>query len=161
MGPVIYLWITWYLASYQTDIQLYMVITWKTVRCFLLCLATRSSPSTTNITLLFLFQEHITYQINFFAGYVSDAGSDVWKVNFIDESEFEQWLYKVKTKSCFDSNIVPAVNDRIITLSTCSYEFDNARFVVHGILNPYHNKCCFDKIKKFIQTTLLWCYIRA
>lgn len=36
----------------------------------------------------------------------------------------------VKEHSCFDSEITPAATDRIVTLSTCSYEFDNARFVL-------------------------------
>lgn len=86
-------------------------------------------------TALFI-QENAIYQIEFFAGYVSAVDSDAWKVSFADDAEFEQWLYKVQTKSYFDSNIIPAVSDRIITLSTCSYEFENARFVLHGILKP-------------------------
>ena len=32
------------------------------------------------------------------------------------------------------ASISPAVTDRALTLSTCSYEFDNARFVLHAIL---------------------------
>ena len=84
-------------------------------------------------TALFI-QEDTVYRIEFFSGYVSKVDSDAWKVNFADDSEFEQWINKVQSQSYFDSDTVPAVNDRIITLSTCSYEFDNARFVIHGIL---------------------------
>ena len=37
-------------------------------------------------------------------------------------------------RSCFESGITPAVTDKVVTLSTCSYEFNNARFVLVGIL---------------------------
>ena len=39
-----------------------------------------------------------------------------------------------KEKSTFDSSVKPTGNDRILTLSTCSYEFNNARYVVLGVL---------------------------
>lgn len=47
---------------------------------------------------------------------------------------YEEWLSELTEKSCFTANVVPAQDDRVVTLSTCSYEFNNARFVVHGIL---------------------------
>ena len=34
-------------------------------------------------------------------------------------------------------NIELEYNDTIVTLSTCSYEFDNARYIVMGRLNQY------------------------
>lgn len=46
--------------------------------------------------------------------------------------KFETWLEEAKERSCFESEIAPAVTDCVITLSTCSYEFDNARFVLVG-----------------------------
>jgi len=73
------------------------------------------------------------YQITFFAGYVASVEDDAWKLGFRSD-EFENWYSRAIEKSCFQSDTVPAVTDRIITLSTCSYEFNNARFVVLGIL---------------------------
>ena len=48
------------------------------------------------------------------------------------DAEFENWLTETKERSCFESEIAPAATDHVITLSTCSYEFDNARFVLIG-----------------------------
>ena len=43
-----------------------------------------------------------------------------------------EWLTAARERSLFSGAINPAECDRIITLSTCSYEFYNARFVVLG-----------------------------
>lgn len=71
------------------------------------------------------------YQLEFFAGYVADVEADAWQLGFTLDG-FEQWLSDAKLKSCFNSSIAPAVTDKIVTLSTCSYEFNNARFVLVG-----------------------------
>ena len=44
------------------------------------------------------------------------------------------WLEEITERSVFESKAQPTLEDRILTLSTCSYEFANAGFVVHGIL---------------------------
>lgn len=90
------------------------------------------------------FDEHPTgllmtpggnYEIRFFAGYVCSTESDAWDIGFA-ESDYAAWLDKRIRKSYFDSGIVPTTADRVITLSTCSYEYDDARFVIHGVLVP-------------------------
>ena len=46
----------------------------------------------------------------------------------------KEFLDKIKNKSIYKSDINVDENDKIITLSTCSYEFNDARMVVHGKL---------------------------
>lgn len=75
-----------------------------------------------------------TYKIEFFAGYVAGVDEDAWKVGFQADEDFEAWIEETKRKSWIESPLSPAVTDRVLTLSTCSYEFDNARFVLLGIL---------------------------
>ena len=68
----------------------------------------------------------------FFAGYVVSIENDAWNTSFISGEEFPRWLTAAQERSLFSSAINPAECDRIITLSTCSNEFYNARFVVLG-----------------------------
>lgn len=73
------------------------------------------------------------YKIHFFSGYVADLGESAWELYFTDD-DYEKWLNEIGEKSCFLSQLTPGAMDRVVTLSTCSYEFDNARFVLHGII---------------------------
>lgn len=74
--------------------------------------------------------------VEFFAGYVTSVDGDAWKLNFASDAEFGEWIENAKEKSLFESSVTPTAADRIVTLSTCSYEFYNARFVLHGRLIP-------------------------
>ena len=90
------------------------------------------------------YEEHSTgmlltpggnYEIRFFSGYVCNTESDAWDTAFSDAG-YSQWLDHRIRKSYFYSKVVPTAADRIITLSTCSYEYDDARYVLHGVLVP-------------------------
>ncbi len=72
------------------------------------------------------------FEIEIFAGYVASVQDKAWEVAFPSDRYFSDWLENVEKRSCFTSGVTPAVTDRILTLSTCSYEFDNARFVLLG-----------------------------
>ena len=86
------------------------------------------------------FDEHPTamlltpdgnYLVEFFSGYVCEVTADAWDYDF-DEA----WLDKRIRSSYFEADVVPTTEDRVLTLSTCSYEFTDARFVLHGRLIP-------------------------
>lgn len=74
----------------------------------------------------------LTYKV--FSVYVTDANDNYIKTNFDNKSEYKEFLDKIKNKSIYKSDINVDENDKIITLSTCSYEFNDARMVVHGKL---------------------------
>ena len=76
------------------------------------------------------------YKIEVFAGYVTDVSEDAWELNFTD-TQYAEWLTAAKEKSCFVSHVSPQVEDRVVTLSTCSYEFDGARSVSYTHLDVY------------------------
>lgn len=73
------------------------------------------------------------YKIRFFSGYTAELTDPAWELYFTD-MDYGQWLAEIAGRSCFVSSESPDAADRVVTLSTCSYEFDNARFVLHGIL---------------------------
>lgn len=73
-----------------------------------------------------------TYEIEFFAGYVTDVYANSWEVNLKTSSDWYEWAKKSKQKSNFQSDITIAEGDKYITLSTCSYDFNDARYVLVG-----------------------------
>lgn len=83
---------------------------------------------------MMLFTPSKDYKVNIFAGYVTDEEDSAWQLSFVSDKEKKEWISKIKRKSCFTSKITPDENDPILTMSTCSYEFDDARFVLFGVL---------------------------
>lgn len=73
------------------------------------------------------------YKLQFFAGYVAETDADAWDLELEGEKR-QTWIDHAIAQSCFQSGIVPDEAARIVTLSTCSYDFSDARFVLHGIL---------------------------
>lgn len=76
---------------------------------------------------LYLYTPEGKYKIELIAGFVSKPMGDVYNTN----QTYEQIL-KYNSNSTFRSNVDPCEGDCYITLSTCSYEYENARYVVIG-----------------------------
>lgn len=76
------------------------------------------------------------FTVRVFAGYVTAADADAWRLDLAGEADFLAWCRAAAGRSAFDSGILPRAGQRVLTLSTCDYAFDNARFVLHGILEP-------------------------
>lgn len=75
---------------------------------------------------------HLKYEV--FSVYITDAKDNCIKTNFENKSQYKEFLEKIQNKSIYQSDIEIDEDDKIITLSTCSYEFNDARLVVHGRL---------------------------
>ncbi|MDQ0557984.1 class B sortase [Paraclostridium ghonii] len=69
-----------------------------------------------------------------FSAYITDSRNIYNKTSFDSNEDFNSFLDKTKKDSLFKSPVNVDSNDKILTLSTCSYEFDNARMVVHAKL---------------------------
>ncbi len=69
-----------------------------------------------------------------FSVYVTDVNFDYIRVSFDADNDFLEFVDVLKEKSIYETDITLDSNDIILTLSTCSYEFENARTVVHAKL---------------------------
>lgn len=77
--------------------------------------------------------EKLMYEI--FGLYVTSSDDiECTSVNFNGEEEFTKYIDGIASKSIYNSDININNTDKILTLSTCSYEFSNARLVVHAKL---------------------------
>ena len=74
------------------------------------------------------------YRFEIVAGYVARITDSAWQRTFSSEEEQQQWIEDAISRSCFVSAVTPEPGDRFLTLSTCSYEFHNARFVLVAVL---------------------------
>ena len=85
---------------------------------------------------IYLFTESKKYKIELFAGYVTSSKNDIY--NFPQNINTNEKLIKTaKEKSTFKSNTNVISEDKIITFSTCSYDFEDARYVLLGVAKDY------------------------
>lgn len=70
-----------------------------------------------------------------FSIFVAKPEFDYVKVDFDGENDFKKYMNTVKSNSTFwSTEYAPKYKDKILTLSTCSYEFDDARTVLEAKL---------------------------
>ena len=84
---------------------------------------------------LYYLTPSANYRIELFAGLVLSRNDKIYLPN-VDKSEFFKLVSEYRAKSTFESNVEIEYSDTFVTLSTCSYEFDNARYVLIGKLIP-------------------------
>lgn len=77
-----------------------------------------------------------SYSLQVFAGCVVPGNSDIYQLAFRDDADFAAYLEKIRTMSEFVSSVEVGVSDRIVTLSTCAYDYDDARYVLFCKLVP-------------------------
>jgi sortase B len=74
------------------------------------------------------------FQLDVVAAYVANTKMDAWKLGFPEDADAESWIGNALKRSVIQTGYTYTPGDRFITLSTCTYEFDNARFVVIGVI---------------------------
>ena len=74
------------------------------------------------------------YLVELFSAYTADIYADSWQRSFTDDADFTAWIQAAKDRSDFTSDVEVNASDRLLTLSTCSTAFRDARYVVVGKL---------------------------
>lgn len=83
---------------------------------------------------MYLMTPEAAYRIELFSGYITTMDSSAYMQNFGSIRDQTNWLKEVSSRSDFKANLEISAYDRVITLSTCAYRFENARYVLHGKL---------------------------
>lgn len=79
------------------------------------------------------------YRLDIFSGFVTDPESEAYRIIFTDEDSFVSWCEDMSEKSLIVTDDCPLPTSRIVTLSTCTYEHEDARYVLMAVLRPVEN----------------------
>lgn len=75
----------------------------------------------------------LVYEI--FSVYYQVANTDPYKYGFASDEDYVNFLNGLKEKSLYSVDMEPFTkDDKIVTLSTCTYEVNDGRLLVHGRL---------------------------
>jgi sortase B len=58
--------------------------------------------------------------------------------NFNNEEDFQKYVESFRERSTFKSDVQVQPGDKLISLCTCAYVFDNARYLLMGRLVPLY-----------------------
>ena len=82
---------------------------------------------------MYLYVPGQRYRLELIAGYVTNVNDPLYYLPSSRE-ERDAVLAQALEKSTFRSGVTVGEDDRLVTLSTCAYDFNNARYVVIGRL---------------------------
>jgi len=84
--------------------------------------------------IMYLYTPNQDFLIVPFASYLAHPVLDHPIMEFTDDEQFLAYVANLKSNSFIRTNVDVSAEDRIVSLVTCAYDFDNARLIVVGIL---------------------------
>lgn len=70
------------------------------------------------------------YQLDIFSACVISANDEVYQTQFAEDEDFRLWVSRQTARSDVKNTVSVGAEDRVVTLSTCAYDFEDARYVV-------------------------------
>jgi len=83
--------------------------------------------------IMWIFTPEETYVLELVAGYITSASSETFDLALTPEKMTEH-VSRAINRSTFVSGVAPESVNHLVTLVTCSYEYDDARYVLLGSL---------------------------
>lgn len=83
-----------------------------------------------------LYTEDGEKTIKLLAAYLVDGSSNPFPKGFDTSDEFYSYIQEIQRKSFFKSEDTAVSGDKLIILSTCAYDFDEARLAIVGYVTP-------------------------
>lgn len=83
--------------------------------------------------IMWLLTPEQNYKVELFSGFITPSDSESYDV-FYGKADLEKYVEETLQKSTFTADVELNDAGRIITMSTCSYEYENARYVLLGRL---------------------------
>lgn len=102
-----------------------------------------------------------TYYFKVFAAFISNANTkddngtffNFTVTDFLTDEKFNGFVDEVEKRSIFNTDVSVQPDDKLITLVTCSYEFDSARLVVMGRLVRENEDTTVDVSEATLNTS--------
>ncbi len=86
--------------------------------------------------LMYYFTPEKNYLVRVFCACTESTNSKIYTFNNLTQNTIDNII----KKSDFTSDVTVTENDKIITLSTCAYEYEDARYIVLGKLEEIPNE---------------------
>lgn len=83
-----------------------------------------------------IMSEEEIFLLEFFAGYTTRHDDHCYDIAISDEEDMAAFVEEALRKSDFASDVRIWPTDRLVTLSTCAYAFENARYILIGKIVP-------------------------
>ena len=88
---------------------------------------------------LYLSTQNFNYRIDVLAGFITEPTSFAYAPNFDTPEQFMGHIQLIRDLSTFKADDIEVKEtDHIVTLSTCTYERDDGRYVIVGKLTRIH-----------------------
>jgi len=83
---------------------------------------------------IYLYTPEADYKLELFAGHIAHSVRDHPPLEFENDEDFLEYIAHIKRVSVFSSDVEISAKDTIVSLVTCTYDFNDARLIIVGVL---------------------------